>query len=141
MLGPAMPTRLVVIALLLSGCAKKGAADGAAAPESEGAAPQGIEELEADLSRYESELRMAGPRGDAMNAEGGVETPGGDATRASDEASCSRVCDLATAICGLQDQICGLAGEHEGEARYAASCERATESCDEATEACNACRG
>jgi hypothetical protein len=151
MLGPAMPARrvLVVALVLASACAKKAAPD-SATPAGEATAPQSIEELDAELGRYEAELRGLGFGADGRSSaelDGGsqsdAEAGESDAAKqaADDGDSCTRVCDLAAAICGLQDRICGLAAEHDGDERYASSCERATEDCDDATEACDGCRG
>jgi len=150
MLGPAMPARrsFVLALVLASACAKKAAPD-TAAPASEATMPASIDELEAELGRYEAELRGMGFAADESHLdkieEGKAgEAPVGESDAAKQSAGdddCSRVCDLAAAICGLQDRICGLAAEHDGDERYAASCERATEDCDTATEACDACRG
>jgi hypothetical protein len=153
MLGPAMPLahRVLVLALVLASCAKKAAPD-TATPASESGAPQSIDELEAELGRYEAELRGMGFGGaevrrdfelegkNKTHEEAPVEAEASEPA-ADEEQSSTRICDLAAAICGLQDRICGLASEHDGEERYADSCARATEQCDTATEACDASRG
>ena len=146
MLAPLMNARLLAIAILgLATACAKSAPRATAAPASDAAAaPESIEELEAELGRYEGELRTLAPgkaKDDAKTeptqagpADGGGATAAADA----DDEQRPRVCERAEAICGLEDRICGLASEHDDDARYAAACERASRDCATATEACDA---
>jgi hypothetical protein len=140
-----MNVRLLAIAILgvVTACAKSAprATEAPAAVDAV-AAPASLDELEAELGRYEGELRtlgLPGAKDEAAPTKPAPADGGGEpASVNEDDAAPSRVCELKDAICGLKDRICGLADEHDGEARYASACERATGDCDTVTEACDA---
>lgn len=125
----------------------------AMAPDADAVAS--LEEMTAELDRFETELRAQGVRLKTYRKDSkGKEHPRRTTTTptsrtpttgpkkaegARDEDPCARICTIATTVCGLRDRICALAEEHTDEARYAAACKRARNDCTRATEACDDC--
>lgn len=118
---------------------------------------QSLDEMTAELDRFEAELRDQGVRLRTYRKETKGKpphprrTPTTPTTRAptkgpkngevatKDEDPCARICTIATTVCELRVRICALADEHAGETRYAAACKRASNDCTRATEACDDC--
>lgn len=137
MLAARMHTRSLVLVVLGLALACSKSAPETASPDAGASAPDSFDDLEAELGRYEGELRTQTALRETGNvpADAGAE-PGASAN--AEDTTRPRVCELADAICGLKDRICALADEHDDEERYTNTCDRAKGDCETATEACDA---
>lgn len=152
---------LLVGAVLVAGCGKKGAPSTEAPAAEAGAGdshepamaeeePQHVlDELagyEVELEGYEDSMLAAGVElpgavAQARSERGMTSVPATEGGGDPAAARCERICVLATNVCQLRERICELSDHHRDELRYLEACERANHDCKRATEACDGCDG
>ena len=96
--------------------------------------------LEAELSRLEGQMRLAGVPLPPVAAIGGSATGSTSSVAPGDQPlQCGKACELTEAICALSDNICEMGKRHPGEEQYTAACERSKKDCELGTKTCETC--